>query len=137
MIGVAVDSTDLQIAEEFFELFKTPWEQAVPGRKYPVIVSSNGRIENLDADLFLVYASVETAIDREAGVRTRALAGLVEIDWKDSSVPVYCGAAAFDADAAAADLRSLQRALSYERRTGARVVRRVGYDLFAEVRHLL
>jgi hypothetical protein len=138
MIGVAVDSTDLQIAEEFFELFKTPWEQAVPGRKYRVVLTSNGRIGNLDADLFLVYGAQETSIDKEAGVAVHSLAGpveVVEIDWKDSRFPVYCGAASFDGGAA--DILSGQRTLSYERRLGTRRVRRIGYDLFAEVRRLL
>ena len=30
MIGVSGSREDLAIAEEFFELFKTPWERAVP-----------------------------------------------------------------------------------------------------------
>ena len=68
MIGLVVSPTDLEVAEEFFELFKTPWEQAVPGRKYRIVLSTDGCIENLDGELFLVYGSGELAADREAGL---------------------------------------------------------------------
>ena len=42
MIGVAATSDDLNVAEEFFELFKTQWEPAVPTRKYQVVISTDG-----------------------------------------------------------------------------------------------
>jgi hypothetical protein len=51
MIGVAADTADLAIVEECFDLFTTPWERAVPGRKYRVVVSVQD-IENLDAELY-------------------------------------------------------------------------------------
>ena len=68
MIGVAANATDLQTAGEFFELFKTPWEPAVQKRRYPVVLSTDGSIEKFDADLFLVYGSGTTAVDRAAGM---------------------------------------------------------------------
>ena len=69
-----------------FELFKTPWERAVPARKYPVILSTEGsRIHDLDADLFLVYGSEEHAVDREAGIAVERVDGPVEILWGGST----------------------------------------------------
>ena len=42
MIGVLARPTDLESAHEFFELFKTPWEPAVAGQKYRVVLSTAG-----------------------------------------------------------------------------------------------
>lgn len=67
MIGLAVNATDLGATNEFFELFKTAWEQAVSGRKYRIVLSTDGSVENLDGDALLVYGSGEQAVDREAG----------------------------------------------------------------------
>src|SRR6185436_11097222 len=137
MIGVAMDPADLQTAEEFFELFKTPWERAVPKRKYRVVLSTNGCIENLEADLFLVYGSGETAVDRAAGIRLDQRQGPVDLAWEESTFPVYGRLAAFDAGTAAHTLRSGQEAVDYRDRVGTCRVWRIGYDLFEEIRHLL
>jgi PEP-CTERM motif len=43
VIGVSARQADLTIAAGFFELFKTPWEPATPGRRYTAIISTDGR----------------------------------------------------------------------------------------------
>ena len=40
MIGVAVPEKDLDIAEEFFQLFKTAWEPAVSTRRYSAVLTA-------------------------------------------------------------------------------------------------
>jgi hypothetical protein len=137
VIGVAANSTDLQMAGEFFELFKTPWERAVPKRKYTVVLSTDGRLENLEADIFLVYGSGETSVDRAAGMALDALNGPVAIEFKESTFPVYGRLAAFDTPIGAQTVRSGGKAMDYRLRVGTRAVWRVGYDLFEEIRHLL
>ena len=137
MIGVALNPTDLQTAEEFFELFKTPWERAVPKRKYPVVLSTNGCIENLEADLFLVYGSGETAVERSAGMALDQLKGPVDVEWGESTFPIYGHLAAFDAGVGAHTVTAGRKAVDYRHRVGNRSVWRIGYDLFHETRHLL
>ena len=104
MIGVAASSSDMQIAEEFFELFKTPWERAVPARKYAVILSTDAAVHDLDAELILVYGSDEHALDRESGIVVEQLDGPVEVVWGESTVP---------------DLRPRRRSRRGRRRLGA------------------
>ena len=53
MIGVVANQNDLDVVREFFELFKTPWEQAEPGRKYRIVLSASEGIEGIDAQRFL------------------------------------------------------------------------------------
>src|SRR5262249_52548325 len=137
MIGVAVDPADLRIAEEFFELFKTPWRPTVPQRKYRVVLSSGGSIENLDADVVLIYSAKEHAVDRKAGIALTHVDGGSTIDWRGAALPVYGGIATFEADRSPCALRHSGRALSYTVRSGPCIVHRIGYDLFTEVRRLL
>ena len=135
MIGVAADAVNLEAIAEFFELFKTPWELAVPAREYQVVLGAGGRTDNLQAELLLVYGSGEEAIDRQAGVRVQPVPGPVDLAWGETTLPVYGGVALFDRTPGI--LLSGQRTADYSHRSGHRLVRRIGYDLFGEVRHLL
>lgn len=134
MIGVAASASDLEIAAEFFELFKTPWEPAVAGQKYPVILGTQTSLDHLDADVFLVFSSMAGGFDRVAGVAVQQ-PGDLDAEWGSTTFPIYGAAALFDSGDAI--LTAQGKALEYKRQVGTRVVRRVGYDLFWEVRHLL
>ncbi len=136
MIGVAANSTDLQTAEEFFELFKTPWERAVPKKKYEVVLGTVGSIENFDAELFLVYDSGAAAVDGTVGVTFEQVNGPVDVDWGESTFPIYGRLTTFDG-IGTHTLTSGGRAVDYRHRAGTRVVWRIGYDLFQEIRYLL
>jgi hypothetical protein len=135
MIGVAASADDLSVAQEFFELFKTPWEPAVPWRTYQIVLSTDGCIEHLYAERFLVYSSKEVAADLEAGVRVERVDGPVDIEWNDSSFPVFGPVASFGGGAGT--VTSGGKAVDYRAPSSNRVVRRIGYDLFGEIRYLL
>lgn len=137
MIGVATHSADFQTASEFFELFKTPWERAVPARKYAVVLSTDDRVDGLDADVFLVYGSGEKAVDRAAGIVSRQLDGPVDVEWKEATFPVYGRVTVFDGETRTDRPKAGGKLLDCRYHVGARVVRRIGYDLFDEIRHLL
>ena len=49
---------DRKVVEEFFQLFKTPWEFYDPNRgRYEVLLVADGDIPKVDADLVVVYGS--------------------------------------------------------------------------------
>lgn len=127
----------MDVAGEFFELFKTPWERAVPGQKYRVILTADGVIGHLDGEVFLVYGSGEKEVDREAGVVGNDVKGPLDIEWGESTFPLYGRAALFEADTRDHILRARGKCLDCQYRTGGRVIRRIGYDLFDEIRYLL
>ncbi len=137
MIGVSVAGNDLRIAEEFFELFKTPWERAVPGRRYRIVLSADGCIDGLDADVFLVYGSAEHEADRREGISMENLEGPVEVRWGDVIFPIYGRVALFGRGPRDRELGTRGHAVEHLHRSGERVVRRIGYDLFDEIRYLL
>jgi hypothetical protein len=125
------------MAGEFFELFKTPWERAVPGRKYRVVLSTDGFIVDLDGEVFLIYGSGEQASDREAGLSADSVNGPVDIEWGECTFPIYGRVALFDRDVSNGALKTRGKFLGYQHKIEGRIVWRIGYDLFGEIRLLL
>src|SRR5687767_15840980 len=125
MIGVVATLEEAEAVAEFFELFKTPWEAAVPGRKYGVLLSATESAEPFEADVILVYGSTRRPIDDDAGVQVTPVNEVVEVDWEGSPLPLYTGVARFSGSN------------DYRRRSDDRKTWRIGYNLFSEVRHLL
>ena len=137
MIGVVAAQSDLAWVAEFFELFKTPWELATPGRRYRVLLSTTDVTDDHRADLWLAYGAAELSLDRRFGLRAERLIGADTIDWNGQTLPLYADAARFSGDLDPDALRCGPHACSYRRSCGHATIRRFGYDLFAEVRHLL
>lgn len=135
MIGVSASGDDLCVAAEFFELFKTPWEAAAPGKKYAAVLSTSGSIDHLNTEAFLVYNSGAQMIDREAGVAVETVQGPTNVSWAEVAFPIYGRAALFATGTGL--LTQGERALDYAHSPNGGHVRRIGYDLFDEVRFLL
>ena len=136
MIGVAAHRDDLLIAAEFFELFKTPWEPVVAGRRYPTIVSTVGGGEHLNAGVLLLFGAGEQPIDVSSGVRV-AVGGPADMDFNGQRIPIYGNLARFEAESAPETLTNDGKPVEYRRTCGERTIWRIGYDLFSEARHLL
>jgi len=134
MIGLAVADGEREIAEEFFELFKTPWKHATSTEKYRVVLCTDGRMDRLDADVYLVYGSTPQAIDLESGHSPR-LHERLDVTWQDSKLPIYGPLATFDRTTGT--LVGNDLGVDYSHQLGTRRVRRIGYDLFAEIGFLL
>lgn len=137
MIGLVVDPKDLDVAEEFFQLFKTPWELAVKGRKYHVILSTDGFSPDFDAKVFLVYGSARQAVDEEAGFAADLANGPLDVEWSGSTFPVYKGVALFESHPGKQPLMAGGKPIHLLYCIESRSVRRIGYDLFDEIRYLL
>jgi hypothetical protein len=134
VIGVIATGRHLETAQELFELFKTPWEQAVPGRTYRVILTGDVPDSRYDADFVLVYSSVVR--DDDAHLVARRLDGPVDIQWCGSAFPVY-GPVALFAGTSEVGATCSGHSVECESRRGGQTVRRVGYDLFDEIGRLL
>lgn len=137
MIGLVASRADLDVAREFFELFKTPWEQATPGRKYRVVLSTDGSVRDFDAEMLLVYGAHEQGIDREGRIAVNHIKGPIDVEWGESKFPLYQAVALFEADPQNGLLRARGKSVDCQFGTGSRAVWRIGYDLFDEIRHLL
>jgi hypothetical protein len=137
VIGVSARQADLPWVTEFFELFKTPWEMAVHGKHYQAVLSTDGGVDGLDAELVLVYASRQLPIDGRFGVVTGTASGPVDIQWQGETLPVYGRIATFRGPASPGAMVAGGAAADYRHESPTTTVYRIGYDLFEEVGYLL
>jgi len=139
VIGVIPKNGELTIAQEFFQLFKTPWEVYIPHHSYDVVITTGEEIpENLNGRPLVVYSSVETGIDDQIGVVMESRRRSDWVDWHGVEFPVYGDLTVF---------QSLGRPLVRRRQTSEMVgsvivgserpTVRIGLDLFYEVAFLL
>jgi hypothetical protein len=138
VIGVAAPAADAEVITEFFELFKTPWEFARPGRRYRVLLTTAaaGVPAHGDGDLLLAFGAQEHPGDPDSST-TRLGAGTpVEARGFGMVFPIY-GAVRTWMGTSSPTLTCGAGALDHHGDVGGRPCWRVGYDLWAEVRHLL
>jgi hypothetical protein len=139
MIGVLADPAEQEIVREFFELFKTPWEFYQGNRRYDVLLCAGSGRYDATASLVLVYASKKTDFDDEQKIpigRQRKNACILR--YQGNQLPLYGESISFTEKAAGllTDVAS-QECVAFLDTSGDRVLARIGYDLFEEVRTLL
>ncbi len=139
MIGVIADSSEESLVREFFELFKTPWEFYRSGRHYEVtLCTKDGRFDE-SARLVIFYAGSVTDFDSEHDIRIGHQRSQPSVSlYRENRLPLYGDTVTFSegqGDLLRDDCS--QQSAAYVYRTGERVVARIGYDLFDEVRRLL
>ena len=140
MIAVATNPEHRAAAGEFFELFKTAWEFYRSGEEYEVVICCGIIPIDIRADLVLVYASKELPFDQEHQLQVLRQDRSEEIlSYRGRELPVYAGLASVMANGKRHDLiaEKTKYSLAAEIRIGRQSFVRIGYDLFAEVRHLL
>jgi hypothetical protein len=139
VIGVIPRAGQQAVVEEFFELFKTPWEYYRPGRSYDVVLASADDLPPLNARVVVICGPERKTTDGGHGI--------VEVSRQPSdmlvnegmAIPVYCGLTSFaqprgQARALAVSTTGIA-ALQIEAATGPII--RLGYDLFQEAQYLL
>ena len=138
MIGVIAKPEQLAAVEEFFELFKTPWEFYRPGQIYDVVIATGDEIPEVNARLLLVYSSSAKTMDARLGAIVLGKHERAILSDRDIQLPIYGqlttfadgskGVPCVTADCGTAGLRFDL--------SGSTVIR-LGYDLFDEVQSLL
>jgi hypothetical protein len=135
LIGVLAHVHEREIVGEFFELFKTPWEFAIPDRHYAVLLNTTGRLDRCDAQLLVAYGSGRMACDEQFEVFPTRVGGVAEASFGDFKLPIYGQLATFGLGPGKIQFAG-QRA-EYKQKGEGKSIVRIGYDLFQEVRFLL
>jgi len=139
MIGVIADAAEHESVREFFELFKTSWEFCRKGRFYPVVLCAGAGAAGQFAGCVLVYAGRRTEFDDAQNVQTGCEKDtphmLVHLR---NRIPIYGSSITFPerSNSLLSDGESGECA-AYLERSGSRLLARIGYDLFGEIRALL
>lgn len=138
MIGIIARAGQERVIEEFFELFKTPWETYNADRAYEVVIATSNAVPNIKPRLLLLSNSSSLELDSLIGVSTLAHTGGGKLESGGEELPIYGQLSVLSHDGRDThDLKSsVNRAGLTVEMQGTTVIR-LGYDLFEEVRILL
>jgi hypothetical protein len=138
LIGVIAKLDEKPIVEEFFELFKTPWEFYRPGQRYDAIVATAEEIPQVETKLLVVYGSKTRSIDAHNGIAPCSQCRSVSVEYQKNRLPIYGDLLTFENGASGraivmADSKIAGLWVASDKCT----LLRLGYDLFQEVCSLL
>ena len=137
MIGVISSAGQEEVAEEFFELFKTPWELYRPGRTYDVILATADEVPEVKTKLLLIYGADAKSVDARLGLRARAHRQSGILRSREFTIPIYAKLLTFaDADHGVACVTGDEGTSGVKVDSPDSTVIRLGYDLFEEIRCL-
>lgn len=140
MIGVIANPADQEIAREFFELFKTPWEFCRSGQRYEVLLcAGDGKFEQDSAKVVLIYAGRNVSFDTENSVVIASQRnGARILSYAGMQMPIYGNSVTFrEPGGGVQGGENSHEQTIYLDQSNGRVVARIGYDLFDEIRGLL
>lgn len=135
MIGVLSKPDQRAAVEEFFELFKTPWEFWRDGRRYDAVIVTSERTPQVDARLLVVYGAGDTTA---AGMTADHTGGVLR--WHGTLVPIYGRVGTFKTTESGNDVQLTTAAGDAAAVRADDVTHRqvrVGFDLFNEVQYLM
>lgn len=127
MIGVSVEPHEREVAEEFFQLFKTAWEFAREGTAYDVLVATVPISSAFQARLTIVFSA--PAAD--------ALRAESYIHYRGRAIAMHGPVTSFPSSSITLALLDGKEPVVQGRRSGDNKYVDVGYNLFMEVRQLL
>jgi len=139
MIGVIADPAEHDVVREFFELFKTPWEFCRKDRQYDVLLCAGEGQFDATAKLVLVYAGRKTRFDEQRKIQTprQPMHGSA-VSFRGNRIPIYGDAITFSGKESSVLIEEdSEECAAYLEESNDRVLARIGYDLFSEVRTLL
>lgn len=138
MIGVIEDKGRCGSIEELFQLFKTPWEFAVAGRNYDVIIATTRFTEEFHASAYLVFQSNPMEIDETLGITLNDRRSWRFISINNEPVPLFRESSSI-ASCHAPNIvyHGTNEVAAVRISTPTGVIVRLGYDIFNEVEHLL
>ena len=138
MIGIISKPGQAGVVEEFFELFKTPWEMYRPGQEYDVVVATANEIPEIKPKIFLIYNAAPVSLDSQIGVTAVQRDRAATLNHAGTDFPIYGDLLMFaDSVNGAACVSGRSGTVGVTINASGSTVVRLGYDLFEEVRFLL
>src|SRR5262245_856113 len=139
MIGVICRVEQRLVVEEFFELFKTPWEHYQQGRSYDAIIATTGEVPDVhDAKLLVLFGAERQAADARYGIAPLAKRRGGWLKSDTGLLPVYGDLLVFAEHCSGTPcLSSDAGSCGVRMQSNGTLVLRLGYDLFDETRELL
>jgi hypothetical protein len=89
LIGVLSNDAEKEVVQEFFQLFKTPWEFYNPDRPYDAVLCAREGTPPKKAKLLMVFGSETKSFDSRRNITPGAVHRNAMIEWNDLEIPVY------------------------------------------------
>jgi hypothetical protein len=138
MIGVYSGEAEKRIVQEFFELFKTPWEFFDPSKLYDVVISTRDEMPEIRASLVIIYSSNPVLFDVVEKITAQPIVCKNLSDHNAICFPIYGDILSFPGCSEPLIYSELDSGVvAFEILQTQRKVVRVGFDLFNEVAFLL
>ena len=138
MLGVVAEKGDQSVVEEFFELFKTPWEFARSDKRYDVLLITADTEDKIDSPVIILYGSRGKKLDERIGIRLADINSASLLRWRGRDFPIYRRASALDTRGdAILEMKGSRETVGSKIEKHGQTLYRFGFDLFREVEHLL
>ncbi len=138
MIGVVSKPEERAAAEEFFQLFKTPWEFFDQAHRYDVLIVTDQSVPETDAPLVIAYGAAESSVDVYPWTSAPVEPSGTCVKWDDVCLPIYGRLFEFAGpDRPILFCCGRGASVGYEQNRNGRRILRIGYDLFQEIFFLL
>jgi hypothetical protein len=138
LIGVISKENQREAVQEFFELFKTPWEFYIGDKTYDVVLTTCDIQFDVDSKLLIVYGSEKNSFDCRKNLNLMKVESVSNLQYRDLTLPIYGDLTSFQKSGrtiiTTADTDAIVGILF---NTANRKIIRIGFDLFQEVEFLL
>src|SRR5215472_1109443 len=139
MLGVIAKDNEMKAVQEFFQLFKTPWEFYREQHPYDfVIIASEEIPAKVNAKVLIIYNSGPLEIDCDSGITVQPRKRLDLVEWGGHTFPIFGNTGVLHGKG-----RSFIQRCGHPESVGLEIsetgpqIVRIGYDLFQEVGFLL
>lgn len=138
MIAVIPRAGQSAMVEEFFQLFKTPWEFYREGQSYDVLVATASKIPCVKSKLLVLYGADIKSHDSRLGLAPLAKVSRADLAYQGIQVPLYGDTLTFEAAAGSEPYVSTSSGIvGLKMHSDGATVLRIGYDVFDEAGFLL
>jgi len=138
LIGVISKKSEVKVVEEFFQLFKVPWEFFRPNGLYDVVLSTRNELPEPVGNVVFIYSSETGKLDFEKAITRSFRNTNLTLQWEGVDFPIYGNILTFgEIGKPVIRVKSNSRFAGVEISEPQGKVFRIGYDLFAEVSFLL
>jgi peptidoglycan/xylan/chitin deacetylase (PgdA/CDA1 family) len=138
MIGVISKPDQIATVEEFFQLFKTPWEFFRENRSYKVVIATSVDIPDVSAQLLIISGPEVKTLDSRYGITASSVYPRATLNHNGLRVPLYSETMTFE-KASGNFVCSIEgdKVAGIKIHKAGMTVLRLGYDLFQEIEYLL
>jgi hypothetical protein len=138
LIGVISKENQREAVQEFFELFKTPWEFYKGETTYDVVLATCDIQFDINAKLLIIYGSEKNSFDCRKNLEPMRIKNGSTLQYRDLIFPIYGDLAAFQKSGSII----IKKSETYDIvgilcNTANHKIIRIGFDLFQEVEFLL